>query len=37
MELLTFKNGIVNIGKWNWKHWKMELEKKENGIGNNGK
>ena len=28
------KDGVGNIGKWNWKHWKMELE---NEIGNIGK
>ena len=36
MELkIELENGIGNIGKWNWKHWKEELLEK--GIGNIGK
>ena len=31
MEGETLKDGVENIGKWNWKHWKMELG---NEIGN---
>ena len=26
MELETLENGIGNIGKLNWKHWKIKLE-----------
>ena len=48
MELKTLENGIGNIGKWNWKRWKMELgtlgneiwghlKILENGIWNIGK
>ena len=43
MKLETLANGNGNIGKWHWKtendnfryikHWKMELETLENGIG----
>ena len=29
----TLENGIGNIGKWNQKHWKMELETLENAFG----
>ena len=37
MELETLENGIGNIGKLIWKHWKMELERLENEIENIGK
>ena len=40
MELNLLENGfrklkddIGKIGKWNWKHWKMELETLEIEIG----
>ena len=36
MELDLLFKGIRNIGKWNWKHWKMELGTLENGIGKIG-
>ena len=32
---MKLENG--NIGKWNWKQWKMKLEMLENGIKNIGK
>ena len=35
--LETLKDEIGNIGKWNWKHWKMKLETLENGIRKIGK
>ena len=37
MESDLLGNGIRNIERWSWKHWKMELETLENGIGNIGK
>ena len=44
MELNLLENGfrklkddIGKIGKWNWKDWKMELERLENEIENIGK
>ena len=37
MILERLENGIENIGKWNWKHWKMKLETLENGIRKIGK
>ena len=27
---IVLKNGIGNIGKWKWKHWKIKLE---TGLG----
>ena len=36
MESDFFENGIRNIERWSWKHWKMELETLENGIKNIG-
>ena len=32
MKLETLENRIGNIGKWNRKHWKMELRTLENEI-----
>ena len=32
MKLETLENRIGNIGKWNLKHWKMELRTLENEI-----
>ena len=37
MESDLLENGLRNIERWSWKHWKMELETLENGIGNIGK
>ena len=31
------KDGFGDIGKLNWKYWKIELEILENGIRNIGK
>ena len=33
----ALENRIGNIGKWNRKHWKMELRTLENSIDNIGK
>ena len=37
VTLDLLENGMRNIERWSWKHWKMELEileKLENGIEN---